>query len=119
MFTDMFIGYLIGVAISWTIIITYNHFFRKKQNQNSIGGERMTMTAIKKLCEDGLFTHKDLINEIKRRIASDGLLADIWERGMELASNDEEQKAVMYMIFNANEECKEIFATYLYYQMRD
>lgn len=78
----------------------------------------MTTTAIKRACEDGIFTHDDLVNEIKHRIAGNELLAGIFERGMQLAVTDEDVKTVMYLVVNASEECKEILATYLYYKMR-
>lgn len=79
----------------------------------------MRTASIKKACEDSIFTHNDLVNEIKRRIAGDELSAGILERGMELAINDEERKAVLYMVINSNKECKDILGTYLYYSMRE
>lgn len=79
----------------------------------------MTIAAIKTLCERKQFTHNMMIDEIERRVAADEMLSAILEKGMETANNDEERKAVMYMMLNANEECGKIFAAYLYYQMRD
>ena len=77
----------------------------------------MTLTAIKELCKNKLFTHEMMLDEIKSRVANDKILTAIWETGMSVASNDEERKTVMFLILDCNQECKEIFATYLYYQM--
>lgn len=78
----------------------------------------MTIEAIKTLCENKQFTHEMMLDEIKQRVAKDKMLSALWETGMRVASNDEERKAVMFLIFDCNKECKEIFATYLYYQMK-
>lgn len=79
----------------------------------------MTMERIKNLCENKQLTHAMLVDEIYKRVVKSDLLCAIWEKGMKTAKTDEERKAVMYMVLNANEECREIFATYLYYQMKD
>ena len=78
----------------------------------------MSINAIKKLCESKLFTHRDMISEIEARVKSDKILALMWETAMRAAENDEQRKAAVYMILNCNTECREIFATYLYYQMK-
>lgn len=77
-----------------------------------------SIEAIKHLCESKQFTEKDMIDEIKSRIANDDMLSTMWETGMRIATNDEQRKAVMYMILDCNKECREIFATYLYYMMK-
>lgn len=77
-----------------------------------------SLTAIRKLCEDGLFDNQSMIREIKLRVANDKLLSALWERGMEVATTDEQRQAVMYMIMSMNEECKEIFAMSIYYSIR-
>ena len=78
----------------------------------------MTMNAIKTLCENNQFTHDMMMNEIKQRVSNDKVLSAIWEAGMKVATTDEERKTVMFVIFDINEECKEIFATYLYHKLR-
>ena len=77
-----------------------------------------SLEAIKYLCESKQFTEKDMIDEIKSRIANDELLSTMWETGMRAATNGEQRKAVMYMILNCSQQCREIFATYLYYMMQ-
>lgn len=77
-----------------------------------------SIKAIKHLCESKQFSEKDMFEEIKLRIANDDMLSTMWETGMRVATNDEQRKAVMYMILDCNKECREIFATYLYYMMK-
>lgn len=79
----------------------------------------MTMNAIKTLCENNQFTHDMMINEIQQRVSNDKVLTTMWEAGMRAATTDEERKTVIFVIFDNNEECKEIFATYLYYKLRN
>lgn len=77
-----------------------------------------SLEAIKHLCENKQFSEKDMISEIESRIANDEMLSTMWETGMRVATNDEQRKAVMYMILDCKKECREIFATYLYYIMK-
>lgn len=95
---------------------------RTHLGQEEIKKERFelmkSLEAIKHLCESKQFTEKDMIDEIKSRIANDEILSAMWETGMRVATNDEQRKTVMYMILDCDKECREIFATYIYYMMQ-
>ena len=77
----------------------------------------MSIEKIKATAESGMLTEQVMLDEIKSRVANNELLSSLWETGMRVAKSNEERKTVMYMILDCNEECREIFATYLYYQM--
>lgn len=78
----------------------------------------MSIEKIKATAESGMLTEQVMLDEIKSRVANNKLLSSLWETGMRVAKSNEERKTVMYMILDCNEECREIFATYLYYQMK-
>lgn len=78
----------------------------------------MSIEKIKATAESGMLTEQVMLDEIKSRVANNELLSSLWETGMRVAKSNEERKTVMYMILDCNEECREIFATYLYYQMK-
>ena len=78
----------------------------------------MSIEKIKATAESGMLTEQVMLDEIKSRVANNKLLSSLWETGMRVAKSNEERKTAMYMILDCNEECREIFATYLYYQMK-
>jgi hypothetical protein len=79
-----------------------------------------TIATIKKLCESGIeFTEEMMLEEIKQRISKKEIISTFFERGMSIATTEEERKCVVSMIIDFDEDIKEIFAIYLYYKLRN
>lgn len=77
-----------------------------------------TNETIKELCKNGFdFTEEMFFEEVKQRIAVNEMLCNIFEYAIGLSKTEDEKKSVMYMIFDFDNDLKELFKIYLYYKM--
>lgn len=79
-----------------------------------------TIETIQSLCESGIeFTEEMMLEEVKQRLSNNEMLLKFYEHGMSIATNEEERRCVVTMILDYSSDIKEIFATYLYYKLRN